>query len=317
MGKQEDICVIIPTMNRPENLNITLKSYFEGEVFPSQMVIIDQSEKENVREENKRIVSFYRRYGKRIDYYFQQTPSLTKARNIGIDLCKCNIIVGSDDDITVQKDTLKNILEIMKDKKTSMIAGIDLNMKNSTSKLGVLFFKKSLKNRNIGHVTSAMLGRFPEKMSAEEVPTQWAMGFFFVVRYDLLKKWGISWDEKLTSYAYAEDLDFSYSYYKRSKEEKLRCILSKRVEVYHRASQEWRVSSKKSTRMYVLNREYLSYKHKMGIKSRIAMRWCNFGDFILRILQKNAPIDILTSQLRCDIHRKELRNGQINPDWYK
>lgn len=311
------ICVIIPTMNRPESLNITLASYFGGEMLPSQVVIIDQSEKENIRKENLKLVLKYRNYGKRIDYYFQHTPSLTKARNKGISLCQYNIIIGSDDDITVQKDTLKNISEIMQDKKISMIAGIDLNMKISKSKIGALFLKKSLKNRNIGHITSAMLGRFPENMLAEEVPTQWAMGFFFVVRYNLLKEWGISWDEKLTSYAYAEDLDFSYSYFKKSKEEKLRCILSKRVEVYHRTSQEWRVPSKKSTRMYVLNREYLSYKHKMGIKSRIATRWCNFGDFILRILQKNAPIDVLTSQLCCDIHRKELRNGQINPDWYK
>ena len=69
--------------------------------------------------------------------------------------------------------------------------------------------------------------------------------------------------------------------------------------------------------MSIINREYLSYKHEMGIKSRIAIRWSNFGDIIKRFIRKENPLDIIKAQIICDIHRRELRKGYIDPAWYE
>lgn len=70
--------------------------------------------------------------------------------------------------------------------------------------------------------------------------------------------------------------------------------------------------------MVVVNREYLSYKHKMGLKSRIMTRWSNFWDLLFRIAKGTGGVkDLIDAQLICDKHKKELANGQIDPEWYK
>ena len=124
------------------------------------------------------------------------------------------LLVCSDDDVEVYADTLKNVYDLFQNPQIPMIAGLDDCAAKSTSKIGYLLGTKSFFKRKIGHVTASMLGRFPAQQVKGEVDTQWAMGFFFAVRTPLLKKWNIKWDENLTGYAYAEDLDFSYSYYK-------------------------------------------------------------------------------------------------------
>lgn len=313
---QENVSVVIPTMNRLNTLKETLDSYISSERLPAQIVIVDQTDDEQLRKQIKEKIECY---GNKVEvtYFYQDSPSSTKARNIGISLCKNDVIVFSDDDITVQKDTIKNVMQIMRNQQIAMIAGINSRAGFSNSKLGYLFGKKSYVKRNIGHVTSAMYGRFPQHRVIGSIDTEWAMGFFFVIRKSLADKWNIHWDENLTSYAYAEDLDFSFSYYKHAKSEHLNCILDERVIVEHRVSQEWRVPSRKSTMMMVLNREYLSYKHKMGLKSRIMTRWSNIGELFFRLVKKMGVRDLIDAQLVCDRHRNELANGKINPEWYK
>lgn len=316
VNEKNYVSVVIPTMNRPDTLQETLNSYINGDVLPDQIVIIDQTPNYYIRQQVENVLNQYETQV-RIEYVYQEVPSLTKARNIGISMCKHDIIVFSDDDITVQKDTIKNVIEIMKNKEISMIAGINSRDRYSTSKIGYFFGKKSYRKRNIGHVAKSMNGRFPEKKVQGTVDTEWAMGFFFVIRKSLIDKWENYWDENLTSYAYAEDLDFSYSYFKHSVAEGLRCILDERIMVEHRVSNEWRVPSRKSTMMYVINREYLSYKHKMGWTSRILTRWCNFGEFLMRAFHKMNPSTVLKAQLVCDKYRGDIKKGIIRPEWYE
>ena len=304
-------------MNRYDTLKETLDSYARAAVVPDQLIVVDQTVDVDLRRQIEELVWSYSGRFKEVSYSFLDHPSLTCARNRGYRLANNEIIVCSDDDVTVEPDTIKNIEEIMLDERIAMIAGINSRDGYSNSKLGYLFGKKSYRHRNIGHVTKAMLGRFPEKPVEGMVDTQWAMGFFFVVRKSNIDKWNLYWDEKLTSYAYAEDLDFSYNYYRQSVKEGLRCILSESVRVEHRVSMEYRTPSTKTTRMYIINREYLSYKHSMGMGSLLLTRWCNFGDFMVRLLKKEKPSDIVKAQVICDKHRKEIKKGIIKPEWYE
>jgi cellulose synthase/poly-beta-1,6-N-acetylglucosamine synthase-like glycosyltransferase len=84
-----------------------------------------------------------------------------KAKNTGLSLCKNDIVIFSDDDVTVQSDALRNVMEIMKNQRIVMIAGINNRDKFSTLKLGYLFGRKSYIKRNIGYVTSAIYEQFP------------------------------------------------------------------------------------------------------------------------------------------------------------
>lgn len=309
-----DISVIIPTMNRPDSLKNTLDHIAKSIRKPSEVIVVDQSTSSEMAELN-------RKYTEECDneiiskYLYQSTPSLTKARNYGIRQATQEIIVCSDDDVDVKPDTFELIDNVMTDKSIAMIAGLDTNTKLSNkSKIGYLTGTKSFKKRKIGHVTASVLGRFPTKVT-DITETEWAMGFFFVIRKSLQIKWNIWWDEQLISYAYAEDLDFSYGYYKNAKAENMKCIYHPQIIVTHQATKEYRIPSRRSSLMYIINREYLSYKHFPGY-SRVASRWTNFWRIITAIKKPQQMKNLLEGQIKADLYRKELRQGRLSPRIY-
>ena len=299
---------LIPTMNRPETLKATLDSFFNGDVLPAQVVVVDQSNDENAKK-TKNVCDKYSDKAQ-IKYVYQERPSSTEARNNAYNYASGEIIVFSDDDVLVYKNTLKNVVSVMQRNEVAMIAGIDDKSSASSTNIGYLLGTNSYKNRKIGHVTLSMLGRYPDNIKGE-IETQWAMGYFFVVRKSLLDKWNIRWDENLTSYAYAEDLDFSFSYYKKAKSENLKCVINEQVRVKHCVSKEYRTPSTKTTYIYVVNRYYLSYKHNMGFRSRLAMKWGNFWRLVERTVKKECPADMWKAMVFVSRNKKDIRQGKI------
>lgn len=312
--KKLNMTLIIPTLNRPNSLKETVKTICCQESVPSQIIVIDQSKEIKIQRQNQEIESFCS--GLEYTYLFLKTPSSTRARNIGILHAKEEIIVFLDDDVEVNNNTLENLYYLMKREEIAMIGVIDETLPLSKGKFGYIFNFKSIVNRKIGHVTLSMHGRYPNKIKGE-VSTMWAMGFCFAVKRSLLDKWNIKFDEKLKGYAYAEDLDFTYSYYKSAKKENKRCILSEKITVKHLESREYRIPEISATYRYVINREYLAYKHGMKLENKVALVWSNFGQFLLRIIQKTNPLDILKAQYRCIKIRKYLKEGIITPKFYE
>ena len=221
-----------------------------------------------------------------------------------------NIIVCSDDDVDVLANTFNKIAEVMSDKTIAMIAGLDTNTVLAEGNRGGYFFgTKSYRKRKIGHVTKSMLGRFPISVN-DITDTEWAMGFFFVIRRNLQLKWNIWWDEQLTSYAYAEDLDFSYSYYKEAKNSGLRCIFHPEIIVTHNATQEYRVPSRKSALMYIIHRHYLAYKHG-NVINQIAVRWTNMWKIVAAVRQPKYMRNLIDAQVFVEKNRVLLKSGII------
>lgn len=126
------------------------------------------------------------------------------------------------------------------------VTGFSLSPNTSPTLFGMASFRK----RSMGHMARACYGVFPSSIG-DMTSTEWAMGFFFVVRKSLMEKWHLRFDENLKSYAYAEDLDFTYGYYLKANAEKLRCIMSRKLVVRHNASREYRIPLRKHTFMLV------------------------------------------------------------------
>lgn len=307
------ISVIIPTMNRPDSLERTLKHLAEGTIRPNQIVIVDQSQDCELCRRNRSVLDSFSSAFEELKYVFQSKPSLTKARNNGALYANNDVIIMADDDIDVAKDTIANVASIMKDQQIALVAGIDRLTRQSSSNLGYLLGTKSFFKRRIGHVTRSMLGRYPDNIK-KQVETQWAQGYFFVVRKSLLKKWNCHWDENLTSYAYAEDLDYSYAYYKHAKAEGLKCVLDPNVMVDHLATLEYRIPSKKSLYMYIINRVYLSHKHHMGLRGQFANTWCNFWRLIEHAIRRDHPCTFAKAWLSSVIYRKDIIAGNLDYD---
>ena len=313
MGKV-NVSLLIPTMNRPETLEATLKSYFSKEFYPAEVVVVDQSADETVRAEVKKAVESFGDKTKCV-YIYQEVPSSTHARNTAFKAASFDCVIYSDDDVLVEDGTVKNVYDILSRGDVSMIAGIDMNAPERSGKLGYLFGSKSFFKRKKGHVTKSMLGRYPDVIS-KETPTEWAMGYFFAIKKSLAEKWDICWDENLVSYAYAEDLDYSYSYYKKSKAEGLKCILTPQVKVKHLVSREYRTPSFKATVMYTVHRRYLAYKHNVGNAARFMINYCNFFRLIERKIKKQNPAEFKKAiKIAKSIKKQDYLNGNFKEIW--
>ena len=56
------ISVLIPTMNRPESLERTLKKYMSAKFVPAQIVVVDQSVKKDVVQRLLKLIDFRNYY---------------------------------------------------------------------------------------------------------------------------------------------------------------------------------------------------------------------------------------------------------------
>lgn len=301
------VSVLIPTMNRPETLKATLESYLAGSCIPSQIVIVDQS-RADLREAVRQIAQACKQT--EITCIYQETPSSTMARNNALKYAKYETIVFSDDDIRVYSETLENLYRMMKKKSMALVAGIDDNTHPGGGWIGYLLGARSFAGRKCGHVTKSMLGRYPNRVIGQ-TDTQWAMGYFFAVKKSLLKRWDIRWDEKLRSYAYAEDLDFTCRYCQRAAAERLHCVLDERVRVKHMFSQECRVPSQTSTTMYVQHRYYLAKKnHVKGATA--AMLWCDLWVLVERLIKRQKPADLARAMLQTVRKKRSVLRGEFD-----
>ncbi len=310
--KKLPISVIIPTMNRNDSLKRTLFYIVQFDYVPDEIILIDQSFQNEVRYQNRLLLKECRTNYK---YFYLENPSSTKARNIGLKNAENNIIVFLDDDVDVEKDTFRNIYRYMCDENIAMIGGLDElnvieNKKSRCNSFFSYFFGTKTPKKNIGYVTKSMLGRYPDSIEGV-VPTMWAMGYCFIIRKSLAEEWNLYFDEKMTGYAYAEDLDFTFSYYKHASENNMKCILTNEIKVKHLVSKEFRIPSNEAIYKSVINRAYLGYKHHMGITSTLAQLWTNLGFILLNINSKEIILTRIKAQIYCESVRKKLKRGYL------
>lgn len=301
------ISMIIPTYNRSETLEQTLRSVFAANDPPEEIIIVDQSTNVWV---GKRIQDLCAKY--KLKYIYLCEPSLTKARNVAAAQASNELLLFMDDDVDVRANTFDNVRSLFTDEFLAMAGGLDKTAEFHNSKLGYMFFKSSYKRRKFGHVTAGMYGRFPI-VCERQTPSEWCMGFFFLVRRSLMEKWNIRFDERLLFYAYAEDLDFTYGYYLKAKSEGLRCIMSSDLIVDHRGSTEWRTAQRKTVVMRYAHRHYINHKYfGRSLKRRFALRWCDLGDFFYFIRNKEDRGSWFFAQRYLARHYRDICSGKFH-----
>ena len=115
----KDISVIIPTLDRVQDLKETIES-FENKILElKEVIIIDQSKNDKIRKFVKNLKN------KKIKYIYQKTPSLTKARNKGISksVKSSKLIYLIDDDVTLGENYFENILKVFNENPRAMAVG--------------------------------------------------------------------------------------------------------------------------------------------------------------------------------------------------
>jgi glycosyltransferase involved in cell wall biosynthesis len=108
-----DCSVIIPTLNRPEELEIAIKSILEQTIVPNEIVIVDQG---SFHETAKMLREFenWQSFKKKpvFKHIKLSIKSLTAARNVGVSQAISEIILFLDDDVILYRDFISNIMSV-------------------------------------------------------------------------------------------------------------------------------------------------------------------------------------------------------------
>lgn len=304
------ISIVIPTYNRINSLERTFEFITKSEILPDEVIVVDQTQDKGFANRIKALceVQIFN-----VIYLWRSEPSSTKARNVGIASAHNEIIVFMDDDVDVKSDTFINVKSLFSDKNIAMVAGYDGIPPSKNSNFSYLFNKANYRKRHLGHFASGVYGRLPVSDGLIDFPvnvtTEWAMGYFFIIRKSLVQKWNLKFDEKLQYYAYAEDLDFSHLYYKCAKREGLKCYYSLKCSVIHNVSKEYRTPKRTLCFMMMVHREYIRYKHFGSSKYFYSLLWSSMGDVVARITHREPVKDIVDALLFMFKYRNDIRKG--------
>lgn len=194
--------VVIPTKNRPEDLDRLIDSINESTVLPSNVIIIDQSVKieKKICSDKYKVNHIHAKY----------VTGLCAAKNLGVSHCHSDVIHFFDDDIILDSDYFEIINQhLCNNPDIYGVCGRQKNSKSSRLKLAVfsLFhvgpFRDIRKKCNSGYEQK------------ELVLTNILPGGITAYRKEIFDYF--LFDEALIKYCLGEDMDFSYRASKRFK----------------------------------------------------------------------------------------------------
>lgn len=222
------ISIIIPTKNRKEDLLITLGSIIQQSRLPEEIVIIDQSQKNYEGE----ILGLFS--GVKLDLTYvwdRDITSLVEARTTGFNKSKCEIVFFLDDDITLEKDYIKNLLQSYNaNPQLGGIGGVDTSMgnRNPLWLLGKSLFTCGPFSLKKGgwFFTGWMAHYFHSRLTAP-YPSMWLIGGMMSFRRHVVEE--IGFDKQLVGHVFMDDIDFTF---RASKKYPL--AIDPRVKGYHR-----------------------------------------------------------------------------------
>jgi GT2 family glycosyltransferase len=126
------LSIIIPTKNRPSDLNLTVESVLRQSILPPQLIIVDQSDHD---ESQRRLEKLFAETpfpagGKPRLCYFHDTRilGLTRARNRAMEFAQGDIWLFLDDDVVLEQDFLEELLAVYEQRSdVSGVSGIITN----------------------------------------------------------------------------------------------------------------------------------------------------------------------------------------------
>lgn len=206
------LCLIIPTKDRPYEMERLLKSIEEQDTLMEQIIIVDGG--------NPGIKWLTDKFPKLpIDYLQVLPPGLTRQYNAGIRAVREGIdLVGMlDDDIVLEKGCLSSIMNFW-EKATDQMGGTGFNIVNAMEpqkRWWSGFISLTTEgNKRKGDLLKS--GRNVSYCPAEvDLETEWLCSGATVWRKEILDEF--KFDEWFSGYGVVDDVDFSYRVSKRYK----------------------------------------------------------------------------------------------------
>lgn len=133
MYKIPEISVVLATKNRFHDIIKCIESIMDQTLLPDEIVIIDASD---TQELNSKIKEFRSEKTKII--YVHTKPGMCYQRNIGIERSHGDIVFILDDDTILEKEFIKEIVNIFEQDKYKKIGGVQGDVTNMLNYSGIL-----------------------------------------------------------------------------------------------------------------------------------------------------------------------------------
>lgn len=275
---QKDVALIIPTYNRSEDVERTLRVLIKNKNVPGRVYIVDQS-KDN---KTKNVVKEYaKRY--HFQYVFSEMPSSSRAENIGVRLAKkrgFKLLLISGDDMDYLPGYMKALVKEFNEHPEIMgLGGMDVQSGAarhvSRSRLSTFllnfFFLPSAEDHKFRvtgpyGLTSSPVIKYPIR------DAQWIPGFNNCFRSEVYSNYAFP---ESKGYNVLEDIDCTYTVFKKYGPGSL--VITPACKVWHRESQVARYPPKK--RIFVNHEDHFAfyYRHFHTPLGTVKMCWSLLG----------------------------------------
>lgn len=312
------VSVVIATYRRAESLGRTLRTIAAQCVLPSEVIVVDQSPATE-RTAIALLIEEICKAGLAVRLITSEIPSSTQARNLGLFTATSKWVVFSDDDVDWPRDVIGNLAKkVSAHPELAMVAAKDLQVVESNRSIwrrmfAVLFLTNTFYPLKVGKVFACMQAKYPQPIIGD-MPTEWATGYWFAVDRIFVHEHRLSFDEKMTRYAQAEDMLFTHQIYIAAHKARRCCVVSEQISVSHLVSQEWRESTRFSDLCSVWNRIYIASILRPGPQfwvSLAAIYWAMWHQVIVRISTRRNWFRYVWAHAVALVNLRAIRSGDF------
>ncbi|HEY6073466.1 MAG TPA: glycosyltransferase family 2 protein [Anaerolineales bacterium] len=319
-----EISAIIPTYNRPDDLQECLQSILDQTVRPSEVVVVDNGDSGvgRTQEVVEQMEGTLAAAGILVRYIQNRRQnSLTTARNLGIDFSRGSIISFLDDDVVLDPRYYEAILEVYRTHPQALgveglVVGdgrrnpIAFGLEQILGRVFYLGFREQARCR----VLPSLGVTYP--LTEELVTCEWLSGACATYRRHVFNDFRP--DEKLRKYADNEDLDLSYGVFKKFPGT---LWLTPQAKCHHKTSAQGRITGRERVYMQEVYRYYLFHKHiAITPKNLCIYIWSRVGRVVYLLVRsavRLSPVDLQEAGhlpgawALCVRHHSQSRRGDL------
>jgi GT2 family glycosyltransferase len=272
------LAVVIPTLNRPHDLMIAVRTLLEQTKLPEELIIVDQSQSD---ESERQVRALFAERAKqaqqlRLRYTLDtRINSAATARNVALDQNSCDIVLFLDDDVELEPEFVEELMQgYSEDPEITGISGIITNYKPGGCAARTwqwLFVRGPFYDER-----QRCYHRADELRNAGRFAVSRFGGGLMSFRIDRIG--GLRFDTNLRGASEGEDVDFCLRLPANARLEiNPRARLIHKASVVARNDEHWIAS-------VVRGNSYLYYRNwRRGCSNRIAFAWLMSGFVILAL----------------------------------
>jgi len=277
--------IIIPTKDRPHDLAECFGSILGQSLSPDELMIVDDGDLPSEFIENLKIQA----KEKEIDFiYVKKTVrGLCKSRNIAVKQASGDIIFFLDDDVVLDKEYIRHILDIYENDNDNRIGGVQgriiehrRNREEDVrdriwASLEVFF---GIRSKRFGKILPSGFGQYHSQDLSGAAEVDFLSGCSSY-RSDIFKDF--SFDEYYDGYGYREDTDFSF---RVSRKHVL--IYTPSAKLIHKGSDISRLDEQEVSAQKVRNYFYFFHKNvaDKSVMNSLRFSWGMFGLLGIRLI---------------------------------